>query len=279
MPEIPDGVRDVAERLDAGAVLDILLIAVAIYWLLLLLRGTTAMTVLRGVSVLLFGTFLFARIFDLTVVNWILERIITGLVIGVIIVFHPEIRRALERLGRTGWRPSLVRAQQEQSIEHVVRAAQRLSRLSHGALVVMERETGLQEVIDTGVSLGSELTPEILGSIFAPGTPLHDGAVIVRSNRIVAAGCTLPLSEAPLPADLGMRHRAALGITEGSDAVVVTVSEESGAISLTSQGRMLMDLDEERLRSQLRQVFALAGDDSSAELPSSDGAASRHEAS
>ncbi len=279
MPEIPDGVRDVAERLDAGAVLDILLIAVAIYWLLLLLRGTTAMTVLRGVSVLLFGTFLFARIFDLTVVNWILERIITGLVIGVAIVFHPEIRRALERLGRTGWRPSLVRAHQEQSIEHVVRAAQRLSRLSHGALVVMERETGLQEVIDTGVSLGSELTPEILGSIFAPGTPLHDGAVIVRSNRIVAAGCTLPLSDAPLPADLGMRHRAGLGITEGSDAVVVTVSEESGAISLASQGRMLMDLDEERLRSQLRRMFALAGADSSAELPSSDGAASRHEAS
>ena len=279
MPEIPDGVRDVAERLDAGAVLDILLIAVAIYWLLLLLRGTTAMTVLRGVSVLLFGTFLFARIFDLTVVNWILERIITGLVIGVIIVFHPEIRRALERLGRTGWRPSLVRAQQEQSIEHVVRAAQRLSRQSHGALVVMERETGLQEVIDTGVSLGSELTPEILGSIFAPGTPLHDGAVVVRSNRIVAAGCTLPLSEAPLPADLGMRHRAALGITEGSDAVVVTVSEESGAISLASQGRMLMDLDEERLRSQLRQMFGLAGDDSSAELPSSSGAASQREGS
>ena len=279
MPEIPDGVRDVAERLDAGAVLDILLITVAIYWLLLLLRGTTAMTVLRGVSVLFFGTFLLARIFDLSVVNWLLERIITGLVIGVIIVFHPEIRRALERLGRTGWRPSLVRAEQEQSIEHVVRAALRLSRQSHGALVVLERETGLQEVIDTGVSLGSELTPEILGSIFAPGTPLHDGAVIVRSNRIIAAGCTLPLSEAPLPADLGMRHRAGLGITEGSDAVVVTVSEESGAISLCSQGRMLMDLDEERLRSQLRRMFHLAGDGSSAELPLADTAGSRHEAS
>ena len=110
-----------------------------------MLRGTTAITVLRGVSVLFFGTFLLARIFDLSVVNWLLERIITGLVIGVIIVFHPEIRRALERLGRTGWRPSLVRAEQEQSIEHVVRAALRLSRQSHGALVVLERETGLQE--------------------------------------------------------------------------------------------------------------------------------------
>jgi len=279
VPEIPDGVRDVAGRLDAGAVLDILLITVAIYWLLLLLRGTTAMTVLRGVSVLLFGAFLLARIFDLSVVNWILERTITGLVIGVIIVFHPEIRRALERLGRTGWRPSLVRAQQEQSIEHVVRAALRLSRQRHGALVVMERETGLQEVIDTGVPLGSELTPEILGSIFAPGTPLHDGAVIVRSNRIVAAGCTLPLSDAPLPADLGMRHRAALGITEGSDAVVVTVSEESGGISLASQGRMLADLDEERLRPQLRRLFDLTGEGSSGELPVEGGAAPRSEAS
>ncbi len=267
MPEIPDGVRDVAERLDAGAVLDILLITVAIYWLLLLLRGSTAMTVLRGVSVLVVGAILLARIFDLSVVNWILERTITGLLIGVIVVFQPEIRRALERLGRTGWRPSLVRAEQARSIEHVVRAALRLSRQQHGALVVMERETGLQEVIDTGVPLGSDLTPEILGSIFAPGTPLHDGAVIVRSNRIIAAGCTLPLSEAPLPADLGMRHRAALGITEGSDAVVVTVSEESGAISLASQGRMLMDLGEERLRPQLRRLFGLTGDDSAAELP------------
>ena len=277
MPEIPDGVRDVAGRLDAGAVLDILLITVAIYWLLLLLRGTTAMTVLRGVSVLLFSAFLLARIFELSVVNWILERMIPGLVIGVIVVFQPEIRRAFERLGRTGWRPSLVRAQQERSIEHVVRAALRLSRQLHGALVVLERETGLQEVIDTGVPLDSELTPEILGSIFSPGTPLHDGAVIVRSNRIVAAGCTLPLSEASLPADFGMRHRAALGITEGSDAVVLTVSEESGSISLASQGRMLMDLGEERLAPQLRELFGLA-DDGPAAQPALDESEPRRDA-
>ena len=127
--------------------------------------------------------------------------------------------------------------------------------------------------------LGSELTPEILGSIFAPGTPLHDGAVIVRSNRIVAAGCTLPLSDAPLPADFGMRHRAALGISEGSDAVVVTVSEESGAISLASQGRILMELDEDGLRPQLRRLFDLTGEGSAGELPLEDGAAPRSEAS
>ena len=250
---MPDGLRDVAERFDAVALLDILLISLAIYWLLLLLRGTTAMTVLRGVSVLLLGTFLLARIFDLQVVNWMLERTVTGLVIGSIIVFQPEIRRALERLGRTGWRPSLVRAEQEQSVDQVVRAAARLARQQHGALIVLERETGLQEVIDTGVLLGAELTAEILGSIFAPNTPLHDGAVVIRSNRIIAAGCTLPLSDSPLPAEFGMRHRAALGITENTDAVVVVVSEERGVISLASQGRMRPDLDEERLRQQLRR--------------------------
>ena len=127
MPEVPDGLRDIAERVGVGALLDVLLISLAIYWLLLLLRGTTAMTVLRGVSLLLLGAFLLARTFDLQVVNWMLERTITGLVIGIVIVFHPEIRRALERLGRTCWRPSLVRAEQERGIEQVVRsAAQRL---------------------------------------------------------------------------------------------------------------------------------------------------------
>ncbi len=262
---MPDGLRDVAERFDAVALLDILLISLAIYWLLLLLRGTTAMTVLRGVSVLLLGTFLLARIFDLQVVNWMLERTVTGLVIGSIIVFQPEIRRALERLGRTGWRPSLVRAEQEQSVDQVVRAAARLARQQHGALIVLERETGLQEVIDTGVLLGAELTAEILGSIFAPNTPLHDGAVVVRSNRIIAAGCTLPLSDSPLPAEFGMRHRAALGITENTDAVVVVVSEERGVISLASQGRMRPDLDEDRLRQQLRRLFGLQGGPSAAE--------------
>jgi uncharacterized protein (TIGR00159 family) len=255
--DVPDGVRDVFERLDAVAVLDILLISLAIYWLLLLLRGTSAWTVLRGVSVLLVGAFLLARTFDLQVVNWMLERTVTGLVIGMIIVFQPEIRRALERLGRTGWRFTLVRAEQEHAIDLVVRAASRLARQQHGALIVIERETGLQEVIDTGIEVDAELSAELLGSIFMPNTPLHDGAVILRGDRIVAAGCTLPLTDSPLPAELGMRHRAALGITEGTDAVVVVVSEERGSIALASHGRMRPDLDEDRLRERLRRLFAL----------------------
>ena len=256
---VPDAVRDVAERFDAGAALDILLISLAIYWLLLLLRGTTAWTVLRGVAVLLIGAVLLARTFDLEVVNWMLERTVTGLVIGIIIVFQPEIRRALERLGRTGWRFGPAREEQEQRVALIAHAAAALARQSHGALSVLERETGLQDVIDTGVALDAAITPELIGSLFMPSTPLHDGAAIVRGDRIVAAGCTLPLAESA-PADgLGMRHRAALGITEGSDAVVVVVSEERGEISLAVHGRMRSGLGEERVRQLLRHAYGLRG--------------------
>ena len=254
---VPDVVRDVFERIDAVAVLDILLISLAIYWLLLLLRGTTAWTVLRGVSLLLVGAFLLARFFDLQVVNWMLENMVTGLVIGVIVVFQPEIRRVLDRLGRTGWQLALVRQDQEGTIDVAVRAAARLARQRHGALVVFERETGLQEVIDTGIELNAELSAELLGSIFMPNTPLHDGAVIVRGDQVVAAGCTLPLTDSPLQADLGMRHRAAVGMTEGTDAIVIVVSEERGTLGLAAQGRMRANLDEGEARTRLRRMFAL----------------------
>ncbi len=254
---VPDVVRDVFERIDAVAVLDILLISLAIYWLLLLLRGTTAWTVLRGVSLLLVGAFLLARFFDLQVVNWMLENMVTGLVIGVIVVFQPEIRRVLDRLGRTGWQLALVRQDQEGTIDVAVRAAARLARQRYGALVVFERETGLQEVIDTGVELNAELSAELLGSIFMPNTPLHDGAVIVRGDQVIAAGCTLPLTDSPLQADLGMRHRAAVGMTEGTDAIVIVVSEERGTLGLAAQGRMRTNLGEAEVHARLRRMFAL----------------------
>ncbi|MYD64391.1 MAG: TIGR00159 family protein, partial [Chloroflexi bacterium] len=216
--QVPDVVRDVFERLNAVALLDILLISLAIYWLLLLLRGTSAWTVLRGVSLLLAGAFLLARFFDLQVVNWMLENMVTGLVIGVIVVFQPEIRRVLDRLGRTGWQLALVRQDTDQTIDVAVRAAARLARQRYGALIVFERETGLQEVIDTGVELNAELSAELLGSVFMPNTPLHDGAAIVRGDQVVAAGCTLPLTASAQKAHPGMRHRARDRITEGTPA-------------------------------------------------------------
>ncbi len=253
---MPDVVRDVLDRIDAVAVFDILLISLAIYWLLLLLRGTSAWTVLRGIALLLVGAFLLARIFNLQVLNWMLENTVTGLVIGVIVVFRPEIRRVLDRLGRTGWQLALVRQDQDYTIDVAVRAAMRLARQRYGALIVFERETGLQEVIDTGIELNAELSSELLGSIFMPNTPLHDGAVIVRTDQIVAAGCTLPLTDSPLQADLGMRHRAAVGITEGTDAIVIVVSEERGTLALAAQGRMRANLDETEVRSRLQRMFA-----------------------
>ncbi|TAK76971.1 MAG: TIGR00159 family protein [Dehalococcoidia bacterium] len=260
MPEVPAGLRDAIARFDASAAVDILIVTVSIYWLLLLVRGTTAMTVLRGVGVLLLSAFVLSRIFDLTVLNWALRNSVAGLLVGMVVVFQPEIRRALERLGRTGLRTAMRRAERAGAINTVVRASTAFARQSLGALIVLERETGLQEVIDTGVPVGAMLSVELLSSIFPEQSPLHDGAVVVRGDLIVAAGCTLPLSEAPLPGEFGMRHRAAVGLSERTDAVVIVVSEERGEIAVASNGRMVTGLDETRLSRQLQRLFDLDPD-------------------
>ena len=276
MPDVPDGVSDVLSRLDAAAVIDILIISLSIYWLLLLVRGTTAMTVLRGAGLLLVAAFLLSRVLDLQVLSWILRNSVAGLVIAMAIVFQREIRRALERVGRTGLRSLLEREEHRHAVDSVVRAATRLARQGQGALIVLERESGLQDVGDTGIQLDADVSVELLASIFVPGAPLHDGAVVVRRDTVVAAGCTLPLSESPLPSEYGMRHRAALGITESTDAVAVVVSEEHGEVSLASNGRMVPELDEERLSRQLHRLFALEEEESPVEArePASGGAAS-----
>lgn len=260
MPEIPAGLRDAVARFDISAAVDILIATASIYWLLLLVRGTTAMTVLRGVGVLLLSAFVLSRMFDLTVLNWVLRNSVAGLLVGMVVVFQPEIRRALERLGRTGLRTGVRRAERESAINTIVLAAASFARQSLGALIVIERETGLQEVIDTGVPVGATLSVELLSSIFPEQSPLHDGAVVVRGERIIAAGCTLPLSEAPLPGEFGMRHRAAVGLTERTDAIVIVVSEERGEIAVASNGRMVTDLDESRLTRQLQRLFELDTD-------------------
>ena len=265
MPDIPHGVSDALARVNAAAVVDILIISLSIYWLLLLIRDTTAMTVLRGVGVLLVAAFALSRVLELQVLGWLLRNAVAGLVIAMAIVFQPEIRRALERVGRTGLRSVLRNEEHRHSVDRVVRASMRLARQSYGALIVLERETGLQEVIDTGIPLHGEVSVELLGTIFVPGSPLHDGAVVIRGDTIVAAGCTLPLSESVLPSEFGMRHRAGLGITESTDAVVLIVSEELGQVSLASNGRMAPGLDEARLTRQLHRLFGLVEEESPVE--------------
>jgi diadenylate cyclase len=256
MAEFGDAVRDTLGRLDALAVLDIVIIAFVFYWALLLFRGTTAMTLLRGAAIILIAAFLLGRVLDLRVLNFVLRNSLTGVIIAIPIIFQPEIRRALERVGRTGFRVWPGRTSYEGVVDAVSETALYLARQQHGAIMVLERETGLQEYIDTGVRLDAATSAELLEDLFYPNSPLHDGAVILRAERVVAASCTLPLSENRLPPEMSTRHRAGLGITERSDAVSVVVSEETGQISLAADGRMYTRLDEGRLRGLLYRLMA-----------------------
>lgn len=258
--DLRTAIEDLLANLSFAAVIDVLLVSVSVYWVLLLIRGTTAMTVLRGAVAVLAVAFMLSRLFDLRVVNWLLRNSVTGLVIALAIIFQPEIRRALERLGRTGLRSMPRREERLRAVDIVARTARQLAAQRRGALIVFERETGLRDVIDTGVPLDAELSVELLGSVFTPNTPLHDGAAIIRLDRLVAAGCTLPLSESTVPLEWGMRHRAAIGITERTDAVVVVVSEERGEISVAVGGRLLPGLDEPRLVRSLTSLLALDDD-------------------
>lgn len=245
--------REILRQFGPSSVLDILLIAIVIFAAMRLLSGTRAVTQLRGVVFLLLLVVLVGRVFDLTVVNFLVERSFLPLVIGGILIFQPEIRRALDRLGRTGIQGWLAKPEYEEFVESVATATRRLSREKHGALMVIERETGLQDVIETGVPVEGKVTPELLTGIFFPNSPLHDMAVVIRNDRVMAAGCVLPLAQ-ELPEserNLGTRHRAGLGITEQTDAISIIVSEETGGISIAEDGHLTHFADDRRLRQYL----------------------------
>lgn len=255
MRQFLDDVWDTLQRLDGAAALDILIIAVLIYALLMALRGTTAMTLVRGGFVIVIVIFLLGRILELSVVNFLVRNSLPGLVIGIIVIFQPEIRRALERAGRTSIRRWLLNPQDDLALDEIATAVTELARQRHGAIIVLERSTGLEDLIETGVHLDSELSARMLQSVFFPNSPLHDKAVIVREKRIIAAGCTLPLSVGRGTSRMGTRHRAALGVSEDTDAVAVVVSEETGGISIASEGRLIPLRDESRVRSTLEALL------------------------
>jgi len=246
----------VLSRLDSSDILDILLVALVFYALLRLIHGTQAVQLVRGILLFMLLATAIANVFQLTAFTWLIRGASSALLVAIPVIFQPEIRRALERLGRTGMiltRPSEEEA--SQIIEEVCGAAEYLSQHRLGALIVFERETGLQEFIDTGSVLDSQVSSEILIAIFYPYTTLHDGAAIVRGNRLVAAGCVLPLTANPsLDRRFGTRHRAAIGLSEQTDAIVVVVSEERGAISVAHDGRIVQRLDRTRLRNILRAL-------------------------
>ena len=246
-------------RLDGSAVIDILLVAVAVFLLLYLVRTTQAVPLLRGIIVLIAIIGLLINVFELLAFSWLLQQAIPALLVAVPVIFQPELRRALERMGRfsavfgpgAGEKDGI-----EALIETTVSACRSLTVRHHGALIVLERETGLQEYADTGVSLNADYGVELLLTIFDPHTPLHDGGVIVRDGRILTAACVLPLTTAFL-ADrrLGLRHRAGIGVTETTDAIAIIVSEERGSLSIAHNGRIIRRLDAERLAAVLRAFY------------------------
>lgn len=255
MSELADFLRDNFGEFDATAAIDVLLIWAILFWVLVLLRGTTAMAVIRGATILLIGAFILGRVFDLRVLNFILRNSFLGLLFALPVIFREEIRRALERIGRTGARAFGSGLGYEETIEAVSDAAADMAKQKIGALIVLERETGLQEYTERGVPVDAIPSPELLEGLFFPNSPLHDGAVVLRGNRVVAAAVTLPLSDNTLPGELGTRHRAGLGITERTDAVSLVVSEETGRISVAADGRMYTRLDEPRLRALLARLL------------------------
>ena len=255
--------ESIAGQISFTTLLDVGITALLIYWLFSLIQGTRAVRLVIGVAVLIL-VYALAQLLDLRLLSQILQ---TGAVVGLfalVVVFQPELRRALERIGRVGSLGWLVSPGEARVVERVAAAvaaaSARLAAQRAGALIVIERETGLGEYAETGVPLDAELSVDLICTIFVPRTPLHDGAVIVRGERIVAAGATLPLAELTVqPERIGTRHRAALGITEQTDAVVVVVSEETGRMSLVERARIVRNLDEGALASALVALLRPGG--------------------
>jgi diadenylate cyclase len=247
------------QRLGWLDVIDILLVAFVFFWLLYLVRGTRAVPLLRGVIFLVIVVVLLSGFIELRAFGWVIQRALPALLVAIPVIFQPELRRALEQLGRPGalfgWRTGR-REEVERALSAISDAAKTLADRHHGALIVLERQTGLQEFVESGVHLDADLSYELLLTVFNPHTTLHDGAVIVREARVLAAACVLPLSTAFLAdRQLGLRHRAAIGVTEESDAVSVVVSEERGAISITHNGRIIRNLDAKRLEKVLHALY------------------------
>ncbi|WP_026571539.1 MULTISPECIES: diadenylate cyclase CdaA [Sediminibacillus] len=251
-----DGGFDVLDILRIG--IDIALVWYVLYKLIMLIRGTKAIQLLKGIFVVLGIWFLSSEsVLDLRTVNWLMWQAITWGFLGIIILFQPELRRALEQLGRGSFFSRNTTSEEEllnRNVDAIVKSCNYMAKRRIGALITIERETPMGDYVETGIPINGRLTNELLTNIFIPNTPLHDGAVILKNEQIIAAACYLPLSENPfISKELGTRHRAAMGISEVTDALTVVVSEETGQISCTKNGELHRDLDQEKLIEMLKQ--------------------------
>jgi diadenylate cyclase len=235
---------------------DIALIASVVYWLSLLIRGTRAVQMLGGL-VVLFAIYLFSQVFELYTLNWVLDNFLSSILLVIVVLFQNDIRRALTEVGRGSFLGVKARTVYGPLVDELTKAVIRLAGRRVGALIVVAQEVGLNEYIRTGIPLNAEVRKELVESIFLPGAPLHDGALIIQQGKIVAGGCILPLTSNPnVRHALGTRHRAAMGLTEETDAIVVVVSEEEGTISLVREGQIIRGLDATAVRDALQQLFA-----------------------
>src|SRR3954453_21272444 len=260
---MPQLIASIVKQIALNSLIDIAITALLIYWLFSLIRGTRAVSLVIGVSVL-FAVYAAARAFNLLLLTQILQTLAVVGLFALVVVFQPELRRALERIGRVGSFNWLFSDAETRTVGHVAhdgaRAASLLSADGHAALILVERETGLEEVAETGVMIHADVSADLLRTIFAPRTPLHDGAVIIRDEVVLAAGALLPLAEMTVHTErFGTRHRAALGITEQTDAVVIVVSEENGQISLVERARIVRNLNEPQLARAIRRLLTPAG--------------------
>jgi len=234
---------------------DVILMSVIVYRLLLIIKGTKAAHMLMGLGVLLVASLL-SGYFEIYTVDWLIQSFWAQIVIAIIILFQPEIRRALAQMGETQLFRTLTSAEELKSLEEIVRATIALANRKIGAIVAIERDTSLKDFVEIGTLLDAKVSKEVLLSIFHPTSPIHDGAVVIKGNRIVAAGCFLPITMSPdISKALGTRHRAALGLSEETDAVVLIVSEETGIVSMAINGKLETHLDMGTLREMLTDLF------------------------
>lgn len=265
MSEFLNEILFIFQRINWLSVLDLVLVTLIFFTILTLLRDTQATILLRGVIFLVILLALLTQFIELPAFSWLIQTTLPALLLAIPVIFAPEIRRGLERLGRAGssnlFRRNLASEETIKNTMHIISiACARLSARRHGALIVLERVDSLQEYVQTGVFMDAVVSPEALLQIFYPNSPLHDGAVVISGNRILAASCVMPLSASGIlnrtpERQMGLRHRAALGSSEASDAVVIVVSEETGSISVAQSGRLIRGLDSDRLENMLIALF------------------------
>ncbi len=255
----PERLRGLISTVNFSDVLEVILVTIIIYKLYRMIEGTRAVTLVKGILVLFTVNFL-CNLLHLHLLSWLFERVMAWSFVVLPIVFQPELRRTLEKLGEGKFlfedRITLDEEEAKKVVQELVTAAKVLSATKTGALMVIEREMGLNDIGDSGVKIDALITSEFLLNVFIPNTPLHDGAAIIRGKRLISAGCLLPLTEKRgLPKELGTRHRAAIGLSEQCDALILIVSEETGTISIADNGHLTRRLDENTLTAALRPAF------------------------